>query len=256
MAMSRPDFQPTQPAPIATLSGRAIDEFRVSHPSEVVALLRRVSEGNVLVQLCAPDGAVYACTLWAVDPQQRRLSFDADPAHPQVRSLIDAGEATAMAYLDAVKLQFDLRAFVLVHGRESSALQTGWPEAMYRFQRRDSFRVKPRHEALAHLRHPALPELALALRVLDVSIGGCALALAAEVPAIDAGSHLADVRIELDADTRFVATLHVQHVSGGFGTASRTVRLGCAFERLDGPAQRALQRFVDLTQRRHKLLSL
>ena len=255
--MARPDFQPTQPAPIATLSGRAIDEFRVSHPSEVIALLRRVSEGNVLVQLCAPDGAVYACTLWAIDPQQRRLSFDADPAHPQVRSLIDAGEATAMAYLDAVKLQFDLRGLVLVHGRDSSALQTGWPEAMYRFQRRESFRVKPRHEALAHLRHPASPELALALRVLDVRVGGCALALSAdEVPAIDAGSRLGDVQVELDADTRFVATLHVQHVSGGFGSSSRIVRLGCSFERLDGPAQRALQRFVDLTQRRHKLLSL
>jgi c-di-GMP-binding flagellar brake protein YcgR len=254
--MPQADFQPTQPAPLATLTGRAVDEFRVAHPSEVLALLRRVSEANVLVQLCAPDGAVYACTLWAVDAQQRRLSFDADPKHPQVRSLIDAGEATAMAYLDSVKLQFDLRSLVLVHGREASALQAGWPEAMYRFQRRESFRVKPRQEAQAHLRHPTLPEVALTLRVLDVSVGGCALALPPNVPAIGAGVQLPDVRIELDADTRFVAPLHVQHVSGGFGSASGLVRLGCAFGRLDGTAQRALQRFVDLTQRRHKLLSL
>lgn len=254
--MPQPDFQPTQPAPIAEMTGRAIDEFRVAHPSEVLALLRRVADGNVLVQLCAPDGAVYACTLWAVDAQQRRLSFDADPKHPQVRSLIDAGEATAMAYLDSVKLQFDLRGLVLVHGREASALQSGWPEAMYRFQRRESFRVKPRHEALAHLRHPTLPEVALALRVLDVSVGGCALALPADLPAIGAGVRIAEVRIELDADTRFVAPLQVQHVSGGFGSRADHVRLGCAFGRLDGPAQRALQRFVDLTQRRHKLLSL
>lgn len=254
--MSRPDFQPTQPAPIAALTGRGIDEFRVAHPSEVLALLRRVSDSNVLVQLCAPDGAVYACTLWAVDAQQRRLSFDADPKHPQVRSLIDAGEATAMVYLDSVKLQFDLRGLVLVHGRDASALQTGLPEAMYRFQRRDSFRVKPRQEALAHLKHPTLPEVALALRVLDVSVGGCALALPSDVPAIGAGLQLPAVRVELDAETRFVAALHVQHVSGGFGNGTGHVRLGCAFGRLDGSAQRALQRFVDLTQRRHKLLSL
>lgn len=254
--MQHPDFQPTQPAPLATLTGRAMDEFRVSHPSEVQALLRRVSEGNVLVQLCAPDGAVYACTLWAVDAQQRRLSFDADPKHPQVRSLIDSGEVTAMAYLDSVKLQFDLRGLVLVHGRDSSALQSGWPEAMYRFQRRESFRVKPRHEALAHVRHPNLPEVSLALRVLDVSVGGCALALPADVPAIGAGLRIEDARIELDAETRFVASLHVQHVSGGFGNTMGQVRLGCAFDRLDGTAQRALQRFVDLTQRRHKLLSI
>ncbi|MDH4059828.1 MAG: flagellar brake protein [Aquincola sp.] len=254
--MKHQDFQPTQPAPIETLTGRAIDEFRVSHPSEVISLLRRINEGNVLVQLCAPDGAVYACTLWAVDTHQRRLSFDADPKHPQVRSLLDAGEVTAMAYLDAIKLQFDLRGLMLVHGRDSSALQTGFPEAMYRFQRREGFRVKPRNEALAHLRHPSQPESALALRVLDVSVGGCALALPAQTPPIDAGAELPQVRLELDADTRFIATLHVQHVSGGFGSTAKIVRLGCAFGRLDGPAQRAVQRFVDVTQRRHKLLSI
>jgi|APDOM4702015248_1054824.scaffolds.fasta_scaffold01564_5 c-di-GMP-binding flagellar brake protein YcgR len=254
--MSRPDFQPTQPAPIEALTGRAIDEFRVSHPSEVLALLRRVAESNVLVQLCAPDGAVYACTLWTVDAQQQRLSFDVDPKHPQVRSLLEGGEATAMAYLDAIKLQFDLRGLMLVHGRDSSALQTGFPGAMYRFQRRESFRVKPRHEALARLPHPTVPDMPLTLRVLDVSVGGCALALPEQTPPIGAGTELPIVRLELDGDTRFMVTLHVQHVSSGMGGTARIQRLGCSFGRLDGPAQRAVQRFVDVTQRRHKLLSL
>jgi hypothetical protein len=33
-------------------------------------------------------------------------------------------------------------------------------------------------------------------------------------------------------------------------------RLGCSFVRLDGAAQRALQRCIDLTQRRASLLTL
>jgi hypothetical protein len=48
----------------------------------------------------------------------------------------------------------------------------------------------------------------------------------------------------------------VQHVSQGFGNASRGSRLGCAFARLDGTSQRSLQRYIDLTQRREKFLLL
>jgi flagellar brake protein len=256
MAISRPDFQPTQPAPLSALTGNAIDEFRVGHPAEVLSLLRRLVDGNVLMQLSAPCGAAYTTVLWAVDAQQRRVSFDADPNHPQVRPLVDAGEVTAVAYLDAIKLQFDLQGLMLVHGNNASALQAALPSVLYRFQRREYFRVKTREGALVRLRHPALPEMQLALRVLDVSIGGCALALPADVPPIAAGIRIAGAQLELDADTRVEVQLGVQHVSGGFHPGARDVRLGCSFVSLGGAAERALQRYIDLIQRRSRLLSL
>jgi c-di-GMP-binding flagellar brake protein YcgR len=254
--MTRPDFQATQPAPVSALTGRAIDEFRVGHPIEVLALLKRLVDGNVMVQLSAPGGAAYTSVLWTVDAAQRRIGFDADPAHPQVRSLLDAGEATAVAYLEAIKLQFDLRGLILVHGNNASTLQATLPEVMYRFQRREYFRVRTRDDAVAHLRHPSLPEMSLALRVLDISVGGCALALAPQVPPIAAGIDIAGVRLDLDADTRLDATLHVQHVSSGLLSSASGSRLGCSFASLDGPSQRALQKYIDLTQRRAKLLSI
>jgi c-di-GMP-binding flagellar brake protein YcgR len=256
MAISRPDFQPTQPAPISALTGNAIDEFRVGHPAEVLSLLRRLVDGSTLIQLSAPGGASYTTVLWALDPQQRRISFDADPNHPQVRSLVDAGEVTAVAYLDAIKLQFDLQGLMLVHGHNASALQAALPPVLYRFQRREYFRVKTREAAQVRLRHPALPDMQLALRVLDVSIGGCALALPADVPPIAAGIRIAGARLELDADTQVEVQLGIQHVSGGFHPGARNVRLGCSFVALGGAAERALQRYIDLIQRRSRLLSL
>jgi c-di-GMP-binding flagellar brake protein YcgR len=255
-SQSRHDgYAATQPAPLHTLSGRAIDEFRVSHPSEVLALLRRLVDSAVLVQLSAPGGATYTSTLWTVDAHARRVSFDADPAHPQIRALIDVGEATAVAYLDAVKLQFDLRGMVLAHGQGASALQCALPDELYRFQRRGSFRVRTRESAVVHLRHPASRGEIVTLRVLDVSVGGCALQLPREMAPIEPGTVIDEVRIELDADTLFIAAVTVQHVSGGFGSSHGT-RLGCAFVRLDGTSQRALQRYIDLTQRRAKFLLL
>jgi flagellar brake protein len=256
MSSQASPIESTQPAPLATLSGRAIDEFRVNHPAEVMALLHRLVDRAVLVQLSAPNGAAYTSTLWAVDQQARRISLDADAAHPQIRALIEAGEATAVAYLDAIKLQFDLHGLMLAHGHNASALQAVLPDVLFRFQRREYFRVRTRDSAVAHLRHPALGGAMLTLRVLDVSIGGCALQLPAEAAPIEPGTAINGVRLELDADTLLVAPLTVQHVSSGFGANARMSRLGCSFARLDGTSQRALQRYIDLTQRREKFLLL
>jgi len=254
----RPNFQDTMPAALHELTGNTQDEFRVGNPTEQLALLRQLVDGNVRVHLSAANGSAYTTTLWTLDAQQRRLSLSADAVQPAVHALVDAGEATAVAYLDNVKLQFDLRNLVLVHGASASTIQTEMPAVMYRFQRRESFRVRtPASTApTATLHHPSLPEMLLALRVLDVSIGGCALALPGDVPALAAGIQIAGVRIELDGDTRFDTTLTLQHVSSGMGSNGAGQRLGCAFGKLDGSAQRALQRYIDQTQKRQRLFSL
>ena len=251
---STPAF--AQPAPLSALTGRAIDEFSVDHPAEVLALLQRLVDSAVLVQLSAHNGAAYTSTLWSVDTRARRISLDANAAHPQARALVEAGDATAVAYLDAIKLQFDLHGLMLAHGSNASTLQAVLPDVLFRFQRREFFRVRARDSAVAHVRHPAAKGAMLTLRVLDVSIGGCALLLPADAAPIEPGTSIDGVRLELDADTLLVTPLAVQHVSGGFGSNMRVCHLGCSFARLDGTSQRALQRYIDLTQRREKFLLL
>jgi len=253
----QPSFQDTQPAALHQLSGQAQDEFAVHHPTEVLGLLRQLVDNHVRVHLSSSGGASYTTLVWTVDGHLRRLSLAADAAHPAVSALIDGGEATVVAYLESIKLQFDLQHLVLVHGSSASALKAALPSVLYRFQRRTSFRVRTPASTrpTATLRHPSIPEMQLALRILDVSVGGCALALPADVPALAAGITLAGVQIELDADTRFNTSLTLQHVSGGMGSTDTQRRLGCAFVKLDGAAQRTLQRYIDQTQKRQRQFS-
>jgi flagellar brake protein len=180
-------------------------------------------------------------------------------------TLVDADEAVAVAYLESVKLQFDLQDFMLVHGHNSCALQCRLPDEIYRFQRRNAYRVRTResHGPRAGFRHPSMPEMHVELRVLDVSIGGCALWLPPDVPLLQAGTVLADVRLELDADTRFTSAVRLQHVSaqGAFhgspgGNGTQGVRVGCEWRNLPSPSERVLQRWIDRTQRRRHLLTL
>ena len=251
-------YQDTRPAALdATGAEDRWAPFRLSNPQECAAVLRQLRDGQVSVILSGPDGSALTTTLWAVDAEQGRISFCASPGLPALDRLVEADEAAAVAYLESVKLQFDLHRILLVRGVQASTLQCAWPTAIYRFQRRSAYRVRTplQHGPTARLRHPSMPEMALALRVLDVSIGGCALWLPQDVPPLQAGTHLADVTIELDTDTRFAVGLTLQHVTAQ-GRNETGVRLGCEWHKLGGGAERVLQRWIDQTQKRRRLLAL
>lgn len=251
-------FQDTQPAPLPAEGGRdAWHDFRVVHPGEQLALLRQLRDGDTPVYLSNPEGQTLGSSLWTLDDQRRRLGFTIDADHPRTGSLLASDELVAVAYLDSVKLQFDVHDLVVVRARDGAALQASFPTEMYRFQRRSAYRVRTleRSSPTAHLRHPALPEMVLPLRVVDVSIGGCALLVGHDVPPLQPGTLLGSVRIELDAETRFETGLQLQHVTD-IQPGARSVRIGCAWDRLAPAAERTLQRYIDQTQKRRRMLSL
>ena len=254
-------FQDTRPAELDPDGG--VDRwasFCVGHPQERARLLRDLREGAVPVILNGPDGSSYTTALWAIDEAQRRLSFNADAGAPALARLVEQNEAVAVAYLESVKLQFDLQGLMLVRGLQASTLQCDVPDEIYRFQRRNAYRVRTsgRHEPVARLQHPSVADLPLALRVLDLSIGGCALWLPHDGPPLQDGTALGELLVELDPDTRFTAAATLQHSSspGDSSRPDRGQRLGCEWRALSGTAERVLQRWIDQAQKRRRLLSL
>jgi flagellar brake protein len=251
-------FLDTRPAP---LDGHGEDdplaEFRCSHPREVLSLLRELRDAVTPLALSAPDGANLGATVWTVDAERQRMAFAVEPSDPQLPALVEADEVTAVAYLDAVKLQFELQDLVLVRSPRATALQTRLPRCIYRFQRRASYRVRTleRSAPTARLRHPMLPEMALSLRIIDLSIGGCALLLPADVPALPLDVTLHGVVLDLDSDNRLPVTLKLQHASSILSKVPG-LRLGCELIRPDPGIERSLQRYIDQTQKRRRLLSL
>ena len=248
----------TRPAPLDGLNhDSALDEFRVSAPREIHTMLRQLHDGSVLLNLNASDGSVFTSAIWTIDSSRGTIGFNADPADPAMQTLLECDEATVVGYLDSVKLQFDVQDLVLVHGNKASVLSCPAPKVLYRFQRRNAFRVRPgvRISPTARLIHPAPPHSELALRVIDISIGGCAMFLPDDVPTMSAGVILNDVRIELDADTRLDLSMRLQHVTS-INADARGLRLGFEFRRVGGDTLRVLQRYIDLTQKRGKLMAL
>ncbi len=254
------DAQSTARLPPKQPAGGAQDaqvQFRCDHPRDVLALLRRLRDNAVPVTLSGPGGSHLNATVWTVDDAHQRLALEVESGDSQLASLVEGNEASAVAYLDAIKLQFDLNDMVLVRSSRATALQCDLPACVYRFQRRGSYRVRTldRSAPTAHLRHPNLPDMPLVLRILDLSIGGCALLLPDDVPPLPLGMVLNGVGLALDGDVRTAVGLRLQHFSS-INHPHQGLRLGCEFMPLDALAQRSLQGYIDQTQKRRRLLSL
>ena len=249
----------TQPMALNALAAQhgGLDDFRITAPREIATMLKQLCDGNVRLNLNTPDGNVLGATLWSVDSVRDRLSFSADENDPMLPALLENDEAVVVGYLDSVKVQFDLSQLVLVRGGRNSVLSTALPRQLFRFQRRSGFRVRPllNNAPLARLRHSNIAEMQLALRVLDLSIGGCALFMPDDVPPMQPGVQINQVHIELDTDTRLLVNIRLQHITS-INPDSRGVRLGCEFVNASGEALRTLQRFIDTTQKRRKLMAL
>jgi len=250
-------FEDTRPA---SLDGLGRDdpfaEFRVTEAVEIRALLKQLMDEVVPLNLSASDGSAYTTTLWTVDPAAGRVSFTADMMAHQVHDIVEADECAAVAYLDRVKLQFDVSDLVLVQGHKASVLQARLPREVFRFQRRNTYRVRTieRTSPTAAFRHPGIPDMSLALRVLDVSIGGCALLQPSNVPALQPGAVIRGVRLSLDAETQIDAGLMLHHVTST-GAENGSVRLGCEIVGMSPASQRALQVYIDQTQKRRRVMS-
>lgn len=248
----------TLPMPVTALAANGgLDDFRITQAPEIGAMLKRLADGNIHLGLNTPDGDSITATLWTIDAERGTLSFSVLANESRLDAVVESDEAVVVGYLDSVKLQFDIDKLVLVHSGSTVALKSAFPRELFRFQRRNGYRVRPlvRTTPVASLRHPMIPDMRLDLRVLDVSIGGCALFLPKDVPPLDAGVLMNGVVMDLDADTRVHTGLRLQHVSS-FNPESGGVRLGCEMVSPGPEGLRALQRYIDQTQKRRRLLAM
>lgn len=229
-------------------------ELQVQSSVEVLALLQELHQRQISIQLITPDGQHASTVLWSVDRERQTLSLDAQVDANVLRAVQACDELTAVAYLDSIKLQFDLGGLVLVTGDQGAAWSAPLPTRMYRFQRREAFRVQPlssTHPVVTVSLADDLPSV-WQLRVLDLSAGGLGMLLPPDAPPLHIGQRLDDVVMALDRSTRLHLTLQVQYLGPADAPHAGT-HVGCAFVKLSGEATRDLQVYIDNTQRKRRL---
>lgn len=252
----------TQPMPLDALAEQAggLDDFRLSAPSEVVSYLKLLCTGSVMLNLVGQDGERVAATVWAVDTARNVLTLSVDPKDPELQQLLATNRSVAVGYLDNIKVQFDASGLTITTRGQQGAVSMSIPREIFRFQRRDAYRVKPppRVAPSAHLRHPAARHEPLELRVIDMSVSGCALLVPPGAPHMEPGATLEGVHIDLDGSNSIRCTLHLHHVSSlgdGVGEEPGSLRLGCELLDVGPESRRLLQRYIDQAQQRRRSLA-
>ena len=110
----------TKPMPLGQMRGQQdLDDFRITSAVEIQAILRQLLERNTMVTLSIPSGASYTTLMWAVDPTRGIICFSAEASDPRLQQLLLSDEIVAVAYLDSIKVQFDVDGAVQVRGNKS-----------------------------------------------------------------------------------------------------------------------------------------
>lgn len=251
-------FLDTDPAAIDRLNAAlSWARYRVGDPRARLATLQALLQGSVPITIGTSGGPTVLTCLWSVDAEARQLHFSVKPGAAGVDEVLAARSPWAAAYLDDVKVQFELRRLRGAVDGDRRTLHTDLPDYMVRLPRRQATRVRPTdldspwlHLGPPHEAHPSMP-----LRVLDISLGGCAAWCAVGGPALHAGDALRGVQVQLEPDLRFVADLRVQHLTR-HPPPERGLRVGFSWVTLDAEAKALLRDWIRRGRRRRDLMSL
>lgn len=248
----------TQPAPLNPQDPASPwTRFKVGDPRRCLAALIGLRTGDVPVSIGVPGGPSFSAALWSVDQFHGHLHFNVSSAEKDVAQISALPNLWGAAYLDDVKLQFELSQPQLTARGTEFSLRVDLPSSVYMMPRRAAVRVRQAAERspTARFVHPLDTEQFLALKVLDLSQTGCALWKPAAVLSLQPGHELRSVEIELSDDEIFFSDIRVRHVTV-LSKSPAGSRIGCAWVDLSDTAKATLAAWIQPGRRRQQLVSL
>jgi len=215
--------------------------FAIAEPLAVRQVLDDLRAARVLIALYTPGHVDAFVPARLLSREATALRFEVpDDAH-RCASVPGRNLLIAVAVLDRVRIQFDVRAPRLLRERALPELHCALPHAVVRIQRREAFRVRPPalHPVLAVLREP--PNGERRYRVEDISATGVALAMRCIDEPPTPGDLWRHCRLEIPGLPPIPCDLEARTlVQLGHGE----FRLGCVFHHPVPDSLRALQRYV------------
>jgi c-di-GMP-binding flagellar brake protein YcgR len=239
MSMTSPFPEPDSPE---------LERFAVYGRQEIAALLRELRDRQVLLTLYYGGATGFAVSnVLDVNLQFEEVILDCAADRAAQGALYQARDIVVVGFLDNAKIQFDAGAAEPVTHQNRSAFRIRLPNQVLRMQRRVAERRQPLPSRPATCLVPVPGEAGRyeAMRVIDLGVGGVALAAHALPFDLHAGQVLAPCYLDLPEIGQITVTLQVRYVEGDLPAAGDSRRCGCEFIGLGGTALRTLQRYVN-----------
>jgi c-di-GMP-binding flagellar brake protein YcgR len=225
---------------------------------EIASMLERLCADRVpMTVYWGCDGEFAVTQILAVDVVRGELEFDLPNQPEQQGRLLAAGDLVGIAFVESVKLQFNVAS-----PRPSScggypSFRAALPDRVLRLQRREYYRVRTPENLSATCLVPYSGdrEQYESLRVIDLSVGGLAMLAYPRHFDLASASVIDRCYLDLPGVGTVTVQMRVAHVETsadaqsrrefvGLGSDALTRRLGCEFVDLSPHARMLLQRYV------------
>lgn len=231
--------------------------YAVHEPRELVHVLRALVDArSIITANLIPGGLACPTALLAVD-DDGTLVLDGNRHEAMNRRMANATRLVCSTQLDLVPIRFRLPTPTAIDYEGYAAFRVPWPESLLRLQRREMYRLQVSPTAPATVcvgDDDAQPHVdAPALRVLDISGGGLAIAIPeGQESRFAAAARLASCLLRLGDAAPFPVALEVAHLGRFDVRGAPHWRAGCRF--VDMPAayeQRVLQYIFQVERQRN-----
>ena len=221
---------------------------RITHPPQIIALLRRLHENRILLRVKIPGVEhPFNSLLLNLNPQRNYLLLDEINDESAHRKALEAGRLRVFGQHEGVEMNFHLDIRPAQNRQGVRFYQAPLPECVYYMQRRADYRVHVAMDMEIGVLLPLGEEILLDGQLCDVSMGGLGARLDA-AQEIHQGLIIPGCRIQLPQDPQpLQADLEVRFVLPD--ESHQAVRLGGRFSRLAPEDKGRLRRFVTQLER-------
>ncbi len=229
------------------LAASSNDRYLVANPREITGYLRSVIKERVLCAVRAAGKPESFLSQLIAVRDDGMIVFDAPRAPVIVRSLVASACAMVEFTLQDVRIAFEAELARLGDHEGDAAIFLKPPQRIYRFQRRDNYRVTvPARRPVRISLDPADAAVAK-LRLADLSCGGASVMLRGALEAFPIGREFdaAQLQVEEDADP-FTIAVRIRHaVAVRMAGTIGELRIGVQFVRTPAGFEPAVARLVN-----------
>ncbi len=220
--------------------------FLVRGRVEIAFILKSVMQAGEIVTAYFNEGRDFAITaLLAVDGPGGFAVFDANQQVAANQRLLSSKRISFVTNQDKVKVQFATAALTPCEFEGRPALRSALPETLYKYQRREYYRVPASLSNPLQCVVPRGDSPALTMSIVDISIGGVCLTGFPETEILEPGMALDNCRIDLPEIGVLTTSLRVRNsfeIPLRNGLVHR--RAGCKFSKLSPASEAMIQRYI------------
>ncbi|GHH46189.1 MULTISPECIES: flagellar brake protein [Gammaproteobacteria] len=228
------------------------EKYLVRNPRQIRGLLQSLVQQRSLITAHVGGRDLFFPTA-VLDVEdagdQAWLILDGSPQEASNRAAAEAGYLLCFAQLERVRVRFRVAGHRRIERDAHVAFRAPLPDAFYYLQRREHYRLEtPVTESpscLLRFEHESGRRIELDLRVIDISGGGLAVALAPGMPLPELHRTCRDCVLKLpDQDPIALPLTACNQFRQTLPNGQESIRMGLQFTDLPRGAGEAIQRYI------------